>query len=178
MSIPRKVNVSSIQEFPPLTPAAPAMASERASPTYTIATTTLSSDNESSKTMVLIAATMDQIEQKPGVERPIVKLPPRPSTAPPAIQTPTAIPSVETPQALPSESLPNDAALSPAVIAPVEPALNAKGDVNAMKKTGNQIFIDETTALTGLPPVYPVSKRALQELVYPNTHPHFIIQPG
>ncbi|MCJ1244099.1 formin y 2 domain containing 1 [Trapelia coarctata] len=158
MSTSCEANVGEIpdaSEFSPLPSTPPIMASERASPTDTIATTTLSSDSESSGTLVLTAMTMNQVEEKPGLEKPIVKLLPRPSTAPPAIQTPPTIPT---------EPLPNDAAPNPAVVAPVESTLDAKADVNAVTTSGNEIFIDETTTLTGLPPVYPISRRALQEL--------------
>ena len=107
-----------------------------------------------------LTVTMNQVEQKTGVTTSIlVMLPPRPSTAPPEIQTPPTIPE---------EYLQKDAAPASTATASVELNLEANVDVKSVKKRGNEIFIDETTALTGLSPMYPVSKRALQESVFLN----------
>jgi len=137
------------------------MASDRASSTDTVmGTAASSSDTESSETLTFKTITTEQVDEISGDEKPIVNLPPRPSTAPPAIQTPT----------MPSEPLLNDITPNQAVAVAVEP------EVEGVKKGGNEILLDETIALTNLRPTYPVSRRTLQESVYPNRVPAVILK--
>lgn len=143
-----------------MAPAPPIMASDRASPTDTaIGTAVSGSDTGSSETMVLKNITTEQVAKISGDKEPTVKLSSRPSTAPPASQTQII---------MSSKLLLDDDIPSQAMAASVEPGSDAKAEVKGVKKHGNEIFLDETIALTNLRPVYPVSRRALQELVHPS----------
>lgn len=146
------------------------MASDRASPTDTVTGTAApSSDTESSETLISMTMSMKQVDEVSGDKEPVVKLPLRPSTAPPAIQTPTTVPS---------EPLLNNTTPSQVMAASLGPNSDAKAEAEGVKKRGNEILLDETIALTDLRPVYPLSRRALQESVYPNTNPHLISKPS
>ena len=142
------------------------MASEQLSPRDTMAgTVATNSGLVSPETLVYTTVIIDLEDNAPRVEKPVVKLPPRPSTAPPTSPVTPATPAFLAPVVTPSESPLKDTAPGSAAPASAESNLDAKAEEDGVKKRRNEIFIHEDAAVTGSPPVYPVSRRALQESV-------------